>query len=54
MIQKLFNDREHKIDTIGFTNIGETLMETALPNPQSSTNAIGTSQTYTLPPTMTT
>lgn len=52
MIREAYEAGGHKHDTTGFTDIGETPMDTDQSNPQTCTNVAGTFWTPTLPPNM--
>lgn len=49
IIRQAFKARKHGINTIGFTNMGETLIEISQPSPWASTNSTNTFQTLTPP-----
>lgn len=51
MIKDIYEARAYKADTIGFTEMGKTSMETAQSEPQTFTYEAVTSHTPTPPPT---
>lgn len=49
LLQEVFQVGGHGIDTLGFTNIGDTPTKTAQSKPQSSTDVVSTFHTLTSP-----